>query len=97
MYLSQLQKYILLQCYFSETKKYPKKDLFKFYNGKKRKPKDIQKIITKSGERLIKKELLIAYGEHTPHKWYIKEIKLTPKGRKIAKELRGEQQKLPLK
>ena len=97
MRLSQLQKYILLQCYFSKLKKYSKKDLFKFYNSQKRKPKEIQKVITKSIDRLIKKELLIGYGEHTPHKWYIKEIRLTLKGRKIAKQLRGEQQKLPLK
>ncbi|TSC95951.1 MAG: Uncharacterized protein Athens101410_275 [Parcubacteria group bacterium Athens1014_10] len=97
MYLSQLQKYSLLQCYSSKIKAYPKKDLLKFYNHQKTKPKEIQKVITKSVERLIKKELLVGYGEHTSHKWYIKEIRLTPKGRRIAKKLRGEQQKLPLK
>lgn len=97
MRLSSLQKYILLQCYFSKDKKYSKKDLSKFYNKSQKKPKNFQKIITKSIERLTNKELMIGYGEHTPHKWYVKEIKLTPKGRQVAKKLRGEQQELPLK
>lgn len=67
------------------------------YNKNQKKPKNFKKIITKSIERLIIKELMIGYGEHTPHKWYVKEIKLTPKGRRVAKKLRGEQQELPLK
>lgn len=96
MYLSLLQKYILSQCYFSKGKKCLKKDLVKFYNNQKIKPKKIQKILTKSADRLIKKELAVAYGERTARKWYIKEIKLTSLGRKIAKQLRGEQQHLLL-
>ncbi len=96
MYLSLLQKYILSQCYFSKGKKCFKKDLVKFYNSRKIKPKKIQKILTKSAERLIKKELAVAYGERTSRKWYLKEIKLTLLGRKIAKQLRGEQQHLLL-
>ncbi len=94
MRLSSLQKFILLQCYFNKDKKYSKKDLSKFYNKKQKKPKNFLKIITKSIERLIIKELMIGYGEHTSHKWYIKEIKLTSFGRRVAKKLRGEQQRL---
>jgi hypothetical protein len=95
MYLSVLQKYILRQCYFK--KRCFKKKLIDFYQNKKIRPKKIQGIITRSIERLINKELLIGYGEKTPHKWYIKEIKLTPKGRTVARSLLGKQQRLPLR
>lgn len=69
----------------------------KFYNGMKRKPspKDAINIITKSVERLIKKELVIGYGWKTPHKWFIRQVKLTPKGAKVARGLLGVQQRLP--
>jgi hypothetical protein len=53
--------------------------------------------ITKSIERLIDRELVIGYGVRTPHKWYIHEVKLTAKGRREAKRLRGEQQALPFR
>jgi len=33
----------------------------------------------------------------THHKWFIKEIKLTAKGLKVAKQMLGDQQKLPFK
>jgi len=97
MRLSRLQKFILLQCYFERGKKISRGRLERFYENKRVKPKkeDIINIITKSLERLIDKELLVGYGVRTPHKWYIKEIKLTLKGRKEAKKYLGEQQKLP--
>jgi len=99
MKLSTLQKYILKQCIQSKDKIISKSVLEKFYGNKKSRPKqkDMINIITKSVERLIKKELVIGYGWKTPHKWFIKEVKLTPKGIKIAKLLLGSQQKLPLK
>jgi hypothetical protein len=46
---------------------------------------------------LIDKEFLIGYGVRTPKKWFIKEIKLTVNGRRMAKKLQGEQQALPFK
>lgn len=99
MKLSTLQKYILKQCIQSNDKIISKSVLEKFYGGKSNnyKPKDVINIITKSVERLIKKELVIGYGWKTSHKWFIKEVKLTPKGIKVAKNLFGVQQKLPLK
>jgi len=99
MKLSALQKYILKQCVQTKDKIISKSVLEKFYNGKKNKPKprDAINIITKSVERLIKKELVIGYGWKTPHKWFINQVKLTPKGRKAAKSLFGVQQKLPFK
>jgi hypothetical protein len=95
MYLSSLQKYILQQCYFQKPKKCCKKKLVDFYQADLVSHK--QGIITRSIERLINKELLIGYGVRTPHKWYIKEIRLTPKGRRLAKTLLGQQQRLPLR
>ncbi len=98
MKLSNLQKYILLSSH-EEKGKFNRDKLLKFYDKQKKKPKteDQVKIITKSLERLIDEELLIGYGVRTPHKWFIKEIKLTIKGRQVAKKLLGEQQALPLK
>lgn len=93
MKFSKLQKYILLRS-FEQGRKYDRQILAEFY--KKRMPKNCFKIITRSIERLIDRELLTGFGVRTPHKWFIKEIKLTLKGRKIAKKFLGEQQKLPL-
>ena len=99
MKLSELQKYILKAAWQSKDKTVSKNVLEKFYNGlkSKPKPKDLISIITKSVERLIKKELVIGYGWKTPHKWFIRHVKLTLKGRKSARNLFGIQQKLPLK
>lgn len=55
------------------------------------------KIITKSVERLIDRGLMVGRGVRTPKKWYIVEVRLTPKGRKATKRLLGEQQMLPLR
>jgi hypothetical protein len=98
MKLSFLQKYILLSGY-EEKGKFGREKLLKFYEKTKKKPKveDQVNIITKSLERLIDKGLLIGYGIRTPKKWFIKEIKLSASGRRLAKKLRGEQQALPLK
>jgi len=98
MRLSKLQKHILLQG-LNQKGKFSRNILVKFYSIQKKKPKkeDRVNIITKSLERLINKELLTGYGIRTSRKWFIKEIKLTLKGKKAAKKLLGEQQKLPFK
>ena len=96
MRLSPLQKYILRLCYVSSTKLVARGGFIKFYDAKS-KPVEAVNIITKSVESLIDKELMVGYGVRTPHKWYIKEVRLMPQGRKAAKKLLGEQQKLPLK
>jgi len=98
MKFSSLQKYILRQAYLNKGKS-SRKRLEKFYENKKKKPKqeDIVNIITKSIDRLIKKELMIGQGIKTAKKWFVKEIRLTPQGRKWAKKLLGEQLKLPFK
>jgi hypothetical protein len=99
MKLSALQKYILRQSFQAKDKTISKAVLGRFYSDKKTKPKskDFPNIITKSVERLIKKELVIGYGWKTPHKWFINKVKLTPQGIKAAKQLFGVQQKLPFK
>ncbi len=97
MKLSALQKYILKQCFQNRKKAVSKSVLEKFYNNKKEKPKELINVITKSVERLIKKELVIGYGWRTAHKWFIRHVKLTPKGLKVAKSLFGIQQKLPFR
>jgi len=96
MRLSALQKFILQECYFEKKKRLNRQKLTNFYNKKKKVPKeeDQVSVITKSLERLIKRGLLVGYGVRTPEKWFIKEIRLTVRGRKVAKELFGKQQKL---
>ncbi|MBU4360550.1 hypothetical protein L6278_02155 [Candidatus Parcubacteria bacterium] len=99
MRLSHLQKFILLQCLESRTGKISRTRLNQFYNKSKKLPKkELQtKIITKSMERLIEKELLVGFGQRTKYKWFIKEIKLTRQGKKEAKKLFGEQLKIKFK
>ena len=98
MNFSSLQKYILRQTYLNRGK-ISRKRLEKFYENKKKKPKkeDIVNIITKSIDRLIKKELLTGFGTKTAQKWFVKEIRLTPQGRKWARKLMGEQLRLPFR
>lgn len=72
--------------------------ILNFYEHAKERPnqKDQIDTITKSVESLIDKGLLVGYGVRTPKKWYIEEVRLMQKGRKLARKLLGEQQQLPL-
>lgn len=99
MHLSPLQKFILLECLNSKTGRISRTRLHRFYDKTKNPPHSelITKIITKSIERLIAKDLLVGFGERTKYKWFIKEIKLTTLGKKTAKKLLGEQITLPFK
>ncbi len=96
MRLSLLSRHILNACYLAKGK-VGRKPFHKFYEGKEQTPKDIVDTVTKTLERLIDKGLLTGIGVRTPKKWYIKEVRLTPMGRRTAKKLQGEQQHLPLK
>ncbi len=97
MRLSKLQKHIILQG-FDAKNKLDRKGLLNFYHAYKKKPDQeiMVNSITNSIERLIKKGLLVGFGEITKEKTYIQKIKLTPSGRKVAKKLLGEQKRLPL-
>jgi len=96
MRLSLLQRHVLQVCFFARGK-VAGGPFHKFYDGKEAKPKDVVDTVTKTLERLIDKGLLTGIGVRTPKKWYIKEVRLTPLGRRVAKKLQGEQQRLPLK
>lgn len=98
MRLSRLQAYILQTC-ISRGGKSGREPFIEFYKALKMPPSHDDQVnaITKAIERLIDRELMVGYGMRTPHKWYIKEARLTPKGRREAKELFGKQQPLPLK
>ncbi|MBN1325687.1 hypothetical protein JW977_01745 [Candidatus Falkowbacteria bacterium] len=98
MRLSKLQKYIILQG-FDAKNKLDRKGLLNFYHTYKKRPsKEIMvNSITNSIERLIKKGLLVGFGELTKERTFIQKIKLTPEGKKVVKKLLGEQKRLPLK
>jgi hypothetical protein len=98
MKLSGLQKYILLQSYDCKNK-LDRKVLLGFYGSGKKKPsREIMvNSITNSIERLIKKRLIVGFGEITKEKIYINKIRLTREGKILAKKKLGEQKSLPLK
>lgn len=95
--LSKLQKYILKKTLNSSREGVSKNLFFKFYDNIKQKPKDIEHVIIKSLNRLIKRDLIVALCKKTKHKTFIKRILLTPQGKRIAKKLFGIQKKLPMK
>lgn len=96
MPLSRLQRFILTEILESRVDRFPRQRIAAFYRDRSRKPKDLEGVITKSLERLIDKELLVGYGRRTPHKWFIDELRLTAKGRRVARQLLGEQQQFAL-
>ena len=95
MYLSKLQKYIILECYLKSGKIDSLESLTKFY--KTEIPVNAKKIITNSLKKMVKKGIVSILARKTPHKLFIKEVKLTNFGKKIAKKILKEKQKLPLK
>lgn len=100
MYLSKLQKYILIQCYLSNNNSKLKIGFYDFYPKKelKKNKLNVQVAIQKSIDNLVTKDLTIAYGHKTMQKWFIHKVKLTAKGRRTAKELIKKRQiKLPIK
>lgn len=96
MGISGLQKHILRTC-AAHGGRAGREVFIEFYEKDSPKHDDQVNAITKALERLIDRELLTGYGIRTPHKWYIKEVRLTSKGKKVARKLFGEQQILPLK
>ena len=100
--LSGLQRYILNACFQGQgtakrsSGRISREPLHGFYDAKEYTRKEIVNMVTKALERLIDRGLLTGIGVRTPKKWYIKEVRLTPAGRRIAKKLQGEQLRLPL-
>lgn len=93
MYLSSLQKYIVLQC-FEKGGRIDRKFFRQFYEQQdvETSVRYQESIITKSLERLINKELLIGFGKRTPHKWFVTHVMLTKKGESVAKEILSSKQ-----
>ncbi|OGY41838.1 MAG: hypothetical protein A2Y82_00725 [Candidatus Buchananbacteria bacterium RBG_13_36_9] len=87
-----------MQSYDSKNK-LDRKVLLGFYGSGKKKPsREIMvNSITNSIERLIKKGLVVGFGEVTKEKIYINKIRLTRGGQLAAKKALGEQKSLPLK
>lgn len=96
MKLSGLQRYALIEAYTRRSAHLPRKTVHGFYRNMPKQPGHIQDVVTKSLESLIDRGLLVGYGRRTPKKWFIDEIKLTPRGRRIARALLGGQLLLPL-
>jgi|GEM_PF-2542764 len=98
MRLGPLQKYILL---VSRARRgWIGRDIFlDYYRRIKDKPKKEDRInaVTKAFEKMISHNLIVANGIKTSEKFFIHSIKLTPGGRKVAKEIIGSQQRLPIK
>lgn len=79
---SPLQQYILAECY-ARREKVDRKFFQQFYSTKASIPVTHQvEIITRSLERLIGRGFLVGYGIRTPQKWFIREVKITPLGRR---------------
>ncbi|MDD5290685.1 MAG: hypothetical protein PHZ04_01065 [Patescibacteria group bacterium] len=100
MRLSGLQKYILGQCYLNKNGLVAKADFYGFYPKEEfeENKKSIQDIIHNSLEGLVAKDLLVAFGRKTAKKWFINKVKLTPAGKRAAKEIiKQRQRKLPIK
>jgi hypothetical protein len=96
--LSKLQEYILKKSLgYKQKKGIDKNTFFKFYENIKNKPKDIENIIIKSLNRLIERDLIVAFCKKTKYKTFIDKILLTSHGKKIAQRLLGTQEMLPMK
>ncbi|MFA4833881.1 MAG: hypothetical protein WC619_03480 [Patescibacteria group bacterium] len=99
MRLSGLQKYILNQGYLKNGTG-SRGDFYGFYHKKElaENKKSIQDIIHNSLESLVIKDLIVAFGRKTAKKWFIDKIRLTPEGKRTAKEIiKQRQRKLPIK
>lgn len=98
MRLGQLQRFILLRA-FENRGRVLRRGLEAYYGKTARPPKRKDQIgaVTHAVERLIAAHLLTALCVRTAEKWFIKEVRLTARGRKETMRLLGEQQKLPLR
>jgi DNA-binding MarR family transcriptional regulator len=100
MRLSGLQKYILTKCYYDRNSIAGKHEFYSFYskNELEKHKKSVQDTVHKSIDSLVEKDLLVAYGHRTAHKWFIHKVRITSRGKKLIRELiKGRQRKLPIK
>ena len=98
MRLSKLQQFILEKCYSNKSS--TKADFYNYYTRQylAKNKKIVQDVVHKSLESLTIKDLIAAYGKKTAKKWFIARVKLTPRGRKIIRQIiKSRQRKLPIK
>jgi len=99
MRLSKLQKYILIKCFEKRGLTLKKEDLYKFYGSDevKKNLNSVQIRVAKSIDNLVEKDLAVALGRKTKKKWFVENVRLSPKGKKAAQELLlKKQKKLPI-
>ena len=100
MRLSRLQKHMLIKCFEARSFTVEKGVFFKYYSKKEREEKknSIQIRIQNSIDNMVEKDWAVAYGHKTAQKFYIKKVRLTKKGIKMAEDiLKKKQSKLPIK
>jgi hypothetical protein len=100
MGLSKLQKHILTKCYENRSGSEKKVEFYNYYPKKEQKENKIgiQVGIQKSIENLTAKDLVVAFGHKTAKKWSVERVRVTTRGKKLAKELvKSRQTKLPIK
>lgn len=94
--LSRLQKAILRLCDLPRGR--VGRDRFdRIHDIAVTRAKDPVDVVTKALERMVDRGLLVAYGVRTKEKWFIREVRCTPQGRRVARQLRGQQQALPFR
>lgn len=98
MRLSLLQKQLVLLC-LDRTGKCGRQvlDSTYEYDHPSAGRKSAQNVVTSALENLIDKGFMVGEGVRTPKKWYIKAVRLTPVGKKLARKLRGEQLSMRLR
>ncbi len=92
MRLSTLQKQLVLLC-LDRAGKCGRQVLDSVYerDHTSASRKTAQNVVTSALENLIDKGFMVGEAVRTPKKWYIKAVRLSPLGRKLARELRGKQ------
>lgn len=94
---STLQRTILTTCFTAPRQRVTKDELDALARRQgTAKPRDVQGTVTRSIERLIERGFVTVHGTKTPKKLFIQEVRLTPSGRRHARQLFGKQQRLPL-
>lgn len=96
MNLSGLQRHILKTAWRQGKSKIPRA-VFENYYPAGKVPRHEAEILGRSLERLVDRGLMTGYGHRTMAKWFIESVRLTPAGRRAARQLIGKQEKLPLK
>lgn len=93
--LSRLQKAILRLCYPLRGR-VERLRFHRLSEAGATHAKDVVDVVTKALERMIDRGFLVGYGVRTKEKWFIREVRLTPEGRRVARASAGTQQALPL-